>query len=67
MPLVLDKDLNPRQAFLLLYDTINANNLGCCQGILDFCQVAGTLAKAGDSLPPVARDMTGNVITVSID
>ena len=27
MPLVLDEDLNPRQAFLLLYDTIIASTL----------------------------------------
>ena len=67
MPLVLDEDLNPRQAFLLLYDTIIANSLGCCQDLLDFCRVAGTLAKAGDTLPPVARDTAGNVTTVSID
>ena len=66
MPLVLDKDLNPRQAFLLLYDTINANDLGCCQGLLDFCWVAGTLAKAGDTLPPVARDTARNVTAASI-
>lgn len=66
MSLVLDKDLNPRGAFLLLYNTINAAKLTCCQGLLDFCRVTGTFAKDGDLLPVVARDMAGNVTAVSI-
>ena len=36
MPLVLDQDLTPRQAFILLYDFIQANSLGCCQSVLNF-------------------------------
>ena len=67
MPLVLDQDLAPQQPFLLLFDFIQANTLDCCQSVLDFCRVAGTMAKAGDTLPVVAKDTAGNITAVSID
>ena len=67
MPLVLDKELNPREAFLLLEATISAGNLSCCQGVLDFCRVGGTLANVGDTKPRLARDTAGNITAVSID
>ena len=67
MPLVLDQDLTPQQAFISLYNFVQANSLGCCQSVLDFCQVAGTMAKTGDTLPVVVRDTAGNITAVSID
>jgi len=67
MRLVLDQDLSPRKAFLLLFDFIHANNLVCCQSVLDFCRVAATMAKSGDLTPVVARDTAGNITAVSID
>ena len=67
MALVLDQDLTPRQAFLLLFDFIHANSLSCCQSVLDFCRVAGTMAKDGDALPVVARDTAGKITAVSIN
>ena len=67
MSLVLDKDLNPRETFLFVHDTINAAKLSCCQDLLDFRRVAGTFAEEGDALPVVARDIAGNVTAVSIN
>ena len=67
MPLVLDKELNPREAFLLLEATITAGNLSCCQGVLDVCRIGGTLSNTGDTKPKVARDTAGNITAVSID
>ena len=66
MPYVLDKDLNPREAFLLLFDIITAAKLTGCQGILDFCRVGGTLATTGAALPALARTTVGNMTAVSV-
>lgn len=55
MGLVLDKNLTPRDAFLLLGAIITAGSFTCCEGILDFIPVTGTLPSVG-SKPAVALD-----------
>lgn len=67
MKLALNKDLSPWEVFLLLEATIDTGKLACCEGILDFCQVAGTLAIAGSMKPVVARDTSGTLASVSVD
>lgn len=67
MKLVLDKDLSPCEAFLLLESTIDTGKLACCEGILNFCRVAGTLAIGGAAKPVVAQDTAGTLASVSID
>ena len=54
MQYVLDKDLNPCEAFLLLHDIIKAAKLTGCEGLLDFCRVGGTLASIGATVPMLA-------------
>ena len=66
MRYVVDKDLNPREAFLLLFDVITAAKLTGCQGILDFCRVGGTLASTVALLPALARTTAGNMTAVSV-
>ena len=61
MQYVLDKDLNPRSAFLLLHDVINAAKLTGCKGLLDFCRVGGTLASSASTQPTLARATAGNI------
>ena len=66
MRLVLDKDLSPRDTFLLLEATITAGKLTCCQDILDFIRVAGTLPTA-TGIPLVARDTAGPPAGISVN
>ena len=65
MRLVLDKDISPRNAFLLLEATITDGKLICCEGILDFIRVAGTMPKATGT-PLVVRDTAGPPAGISV-
>ena len=67
MKLVLDKDLSPREVFLLLESTIDADKPKCCNGILDFCRVVGTLANDRSTKLVVAEDKAGTLASVSIN
>ena len=66
MQLVLGKDLLPRDAFLLLDSTIAAGKLTCCEGILDFIFVAGTMPVANQA-PAVSRDAAGPPTGISVN
>ena len=66
MQYVLDKDLNPRVAFLLLHDIITAAKLTGCELLLDFCRVGGTLASSASTQPTLARATAGNITAMSV-
>ena len=66
MRLVLDKDLSPQNAFLLLEATITAGKLICCEGILDFIYVAGIMLIV-NQIPLVSRDTAGPPTGISVD
>ena len=65
MQYVLDKDLNPCEAFLLLHDIIKAAKLIGCKGLLDFYHVGGTLAT-GVTVPTLARATAVNMTAMSV-
>ena len=65
MQYVLDKDLNPCEAFLLLYDIIKTAKLTGCKGLPDFYRVGGTLAT-GATVPSLARATAGNITAMSV-
>lgn len=66
MRLVLDKDLSPWNAFLLLEATITAGKIICCEGILGFIPVAGTMPVANGT-PFVSRDTSGPSAGISVN
>ena len=65
MWLTLDKDLSPQNVFLLLEATITAGKLTCCEGILDFIRVAGTMPTASGT-PLVSKDTAGPPAGISV-
>ena len=66
MQYVLDKDLNPCEAFLLLHNIIKTAKLTGCEKLLDFCCVGGTLLSTYATVPTLARATAGNVTAMSV-
>ena len=64
MQYVLDKDLTPRDAFLLLHPLIeNAGLLDACSTLLDWLRVAGTMPSP-NAIPLVGLDVPGKAVRI---
>jgi hypothetical protein len=64
MQYVLDKDLTPREAFLLLHPLIeNAGMVDACSTLLDWLRVAGTMPSPS-TVPLVGLDVPGKAVRI---
>jgi hypothetical protein len=62
VPYVLDKNLSPRQAFMVLHPIMeSAGLLTVCKPLVDYLRVAGTMPSVGNA-PEVIHDKAGKAI-----